>query len=116
MRTFWSHSRAVAFCFRCRSWRRSRMSSDRSLLPVPDRRVVLGCGSVSVDFLAAVASYPKPDDKIRSTSLKVQGSGNAGNALTCAAHLGLNPRLISKEYIGGAGGRRRRYFLFGALL
>ncbi|KAF8023778.1 hypothetical protein BT93_F1080 [Corymbia citriodora subsp. variegata] len=96
MRTFWSHSRAVAFCFRCRSWRRSRMSSDRSLLPVPDRRVVLGCGSVSVDFLAAVASYPKPDDKIRSTSLKVQGSGNAGNALTCAAHLGLNPRLISK--------------------
>lgn len=24
-----------------------------------------------VDFLAAVASYPKPDDKIRSTSAKV---------------------------------------------
>ncbi|KAI3927803.1 hypothetical protein MKW98_023404, partial [Papaver atlanticum] len=27
---------------------------------------------------------------------KVQGGGNAGNALTCAAHLGLNSRLISK--------------------
>ncbi|KAH9627035.1 hypothetical protein KSS87_023723 [Heliosperma pusillum] len=26
----------------------------------------------------------------------VQGGGNAGNALTCAARLGLNPRLISK--------------------
>ncbi|KAF9612164.1 hypothetical protein IFM89_038352, partial [Coptis chinensis] len=36
------------------------------------------------------------DDKIRSTSLKIQGGGNAGNALTCAARLGLNPRLISK--------------------
>lgn len=31
----------------------------------------LGVGTVSVDFLAAVASYPNPDDKIRTTSLKV---------------------------------------------
>ncbi|KAF8014836.1 hypothetical protein BT93_H0584 [Corymbia citriodora subsp. variegata] len=91
-----SSSKQTRFSFSTGSWRRSRMSSDRSLPPVPDRRVVLGCGSVSVDFLAAVASYPKPDDKIRSTSLKVQGGGNAGNALTCAARLGLNPRLISK--------------------
>ncbi|XP_030455007.2 uncharacterized protein LOC115676268 [Syzygium oleosum] len=95
------YSKQTRFSFSTRSWRSSAtMSSDRSPPPppppVPDRRVVLGCGSVSVDFLAAVASYPKPDDKIRSTSLKVQGGGNAGNALTCAARLGLNPRLISK--------------------
>lgn len=77
---------------------------------------------MSVDFLAAVASYPKPDDKIRSTSFEVlyflftfffqltlvfigkliilvkqvQGGGNTGNALTCAARLGLTPRIISK--------------------
>ena len=31
----------------------------------------VGCGSVTMDFLATVAAYPKPDDKIRSTSLKV---------------------------------------------
>lgn len=31
----------------------------------------VGLGVLSVDFLATVASYPKPDDKIRSTSLKV---------------------------------------------
>ena len=31
----------------------------------------LGCGMLSVDYLATVAAYPKPDDKIRSTSLKV---------------------------------------------
>ncbi|KAL0437312.1 UNVERIFIED_CONTAM: hypothetical protein Sradi_0439100 [Sesamum radiatum] len=67
---------------------RFRMSSS-SLSPLPENRVVLGCGAVSVDFLAAVASYPNPDDKIRSTSAK-------GNALTCAARLGLKPRLISK--------------------
>ncbi|KAJ7008957.1 sulfofructose kinase isoform X1 [Populus alba x Populus x berolinensis] len=63
---------------------------------LPEHRIVLGCGAAGVDFLAAVASFPKPDDKIRSTSLKVQGGGNAANALTCAARLGLNPRLISK--------------------
>ncbi|KAG4186476.1 hypothetical protein ERO13_A08G046100v2 [Gossypium hirsutum] len=73
----------------------AQMSSE-SLPPLPEHRIVLGCGSVGVDFLASVASYPKPDDKIRSTSLKVQGGGNAGNALTCVARLGLNPRLISK--------------------
>ncbi|RVW53575.1 hypothetical protein CK203_068980 [Vitis vinifera] len=56
----------------------------------------LGCGAAVVDLLAAVAAYPKPDDKIRTTSLKVQGGGNAANALTCAARLGLKPRLISK--------------------
>lgn len=49
-----------------------------------------------MDFLAVVAAYPKPDEKIRSTSLKVQGGGNVGNALTCAARLGLTPRIISK--------------------
>lgn len=32
----------------------------------------LGVGGISVDFLAAVASYPNPDDKIRTTSLKVR--------------------------------------------
>ncbi|XP_027363666.1 ribokinase-like [Abrus precatorius] len=62
----------------------------------PQNDVVIGCGGVSIDFLATVAAYPNPDDKIRSTSLKVQGGGNAGNALTCLARLGLKPRLISK--------------------
>ncbi|KAL6968112.1 hypothetical protein U1Q18_033915 [Sarracenia purpurea var. burkii] len=72
------------------------LSSYLALPPLPENRIVLGCGAVTVDFLAVVAAYPKPDDKIRSTSLKIQGGGNAGNALTCAARLGLNPRLISK--------------------
>lgn len=49
-----------------------------------------------VDLLAAVASYPKPDDKIRTTNFQVQGGGNVGNAMTCAARLGLSPRVISK--------------------
>ncbi|KAE7997914.1 hypothetical protein FH972_002504 [Carpinus fangiana] len=70
--------------------------SSNSLPPPPKNRIVVGCGAAVLDYLAAVAAYPKPDDKIRTTSSKVQGGGNAGNALTCAARLGLNPKLISK--------------------
>ncbi|KAI0500458.1 hypothetical protein KFK09_018670 [Dendrobium nobile] len=64
--------------------------------PSAQNGVVLGCGALSLDYLATVDAFPKPDDKIRSTSLKVEGGGNTGNALTCAARLGLKPRLISK--------------------
>ncbi|XP_059433469.1 uncharacterized protein LOC132166639 isoform X1 [Corylus avellana] len=75
-----------------RNFRVNNMSSDS----LPQNRIVVGCGGAALDYLAAVAAYPNPDDKIRTTSLKVQGGGNAGNALTCVARLGLNPRLISK--------------------
>ncbi|KAI4350288.1 hypothetical protein L6164_004757 [Bauhinia variegata] len=80
---------------RCRN-SSARMSSDYSATPLSENPIVVGCGAVSVDFLATVAAYPKPDDKIRTTNFKVQGGGNAGNALTCVARLGLKPRLISK--------------------
>lgn len=56
----------------------------------------VGCGMTTVDFLATVDAYPKPDDKVRTISFKVQGGGNAANALTCVARLGLKPKLISK--------------------
>ncbi|XP_010433175.1 PREDICTED: ketohexokinase-like isoform X2 [Camelina sativa] len=80
-----------------RSIRMSSSSSSMDYVPsLPDNAIVLGCGGIAVDFLATVDSYPQPDDKIRSTSLKVQGGGNAANALTCAARLGLTSRLISK--------------------
>ncbi|KAL5990296.1 hypothetical protein ACLOJK_011193 [Asimina triloba] len=63
---------------------------------LPKNRIVVGCGMICMDYLATVAAYPKPDDKIRCTNVMVQGGGNVGNALTCAARLGLTPRLISK--------------------
>ncbi|GMY06182.1 ribokinase [Fagus crenata] len=80
------------------STRNFRVKMSSQTLPPPPEKggILLGCGAAVVDYLAAVAAYPKPDDKIRTTSLQVQGGGNAGNALTCAARLGLKPRLISK--------------------
>lgn len=71
-------------------------NSSVSLPPLPEQRIVVGCGTVATDYLASVAAFPQPDEKIRSTALQVQGGGNVGNALTGAARLGLNPRIISK--------------------
>ncbi|CAL4925317.1 unnamed protein product [Urochloa decumbens] len=65
-------------------------------LHAADSRVVLGCGLVTLDYLATVDAYPRPDDKIRTGELQISGGGNAGNALTAAARLGLNTRVISK--------------------
>ncbi|CAA6655355.1 unnamed protein product [Spirodela intermedia] len=75
---------------------RSEMSSP-ALPALPESRVVVRrVRGISVDYLATVTAFPRPDDKIRSTSSKVQGGGNVGNALTGVARLGLKPRLISK--------------------
>ncbi|XP_045798259.1 ribokinase-like isoform X3 [Trifolium pratense] len=63
---------------------------------LPENSIVVGCGGVGLDLLATVAAFPQPDQKIRSTSFKIQGGGNTGNALTCVARLGLKPRIISK--------------------
>ncbi|KAJ3693139.1 hypothetical protein LUZ60_012234 [Juncus effusus] len=71
-------------------------ASSASPPPLPEKRIVVGCGAVSVDYLATVASFPNPDDKIRSLSLKVEGGGNTGNAMTGASRLGLTTRIISK--------------------
>ncbi|GJN20802.1 hypothetical protein PR202_gb08224 [Eleusine coracana subsp. coracana] len=62
----------------------------------PRAAVCLGCGLLTLDYLATVDAYPRPDDKIRTGGLQISGGGNAGNALTGAARLGLNTRLISK--------------------
>lgn len=56
-------------------------------------------GSAGVDYLAQVAAYPQPDEKLRTERLEVQGGGNCGNALTAAARLGLSPSIVTK--IGG---------------
>ncbi|XP_073012586.1 uncharacterized protein [Typha latifolia] len=58
-----------------------KAASSPSLPPFPDKRVVLGCGAVSVDYLATVASFPQPDDKIRSLSLKVADDAQGRNVL-----------------------------------
>jgi hypothetical protein len=70
--------------------------------PLPAPIKVVGCGSSGVDYLASVAAYPRPDEKLRTDTLEVQGGGNCANALTAAARLGLSPTIVTK-----ASGRRR---------
>ncbi|XP_047312062.1 ribokinase-like isoform X2 [Impatiens glandulifera] len=81
----------------------SPSTSFSGISTLPKDRIILGVGGLTLDYLATVANYPEPDDKIRSIDMKVQGGGNAGNALTCASRLGLVPRLISKVANDGQG-------------
>ncbi|KAG2448408.1 hypothetical protein HYH02_006300 [Chlamydomonas schloesseri] len=69
--------------------------------PLGKRIKVVGMGSCGVDYLASVAAYPRPDEKLRTEKLETQGGGNCANALTAAARLGLYPTLVTK--IGGDG-------------
>lgn len=49
-----------------------------------------------MDYVALVDAFPVPDEKVRTENVQVLGGGNCGNALTCAARLGLKPRIITK--------------------
>jgi len=75
-----------------------------------DSVTLVGMGSVGMDFLASVASFPKPDDKMRTEELETEGGGNCGNALTAAARLlsgastsGSTVRVVSKIGTDAAG-------------
>ncbi|KAL5136808.1 Ribokinase [Glycine soja] len=81
----------------------TQMMSSDSVLPLPENPIIVGFGGVGVDFLAVVPSFPKPDSKIRTTEFTFQGGGNNGNTMTCAARLGLKPRIISKVSNDGPG-------------
>ncbi|KAF8014835.1 hypothetical protein BT93_H0583 [Corymbia citriodora subsp. variegata] len=70
--------------------------SSGALQPSPEQCLVVGFGGICLDYLAVVTTFPKPDDKTRCRSMKVQGGGDAANTLTCLARLGVRARLISK--------------------
>ena len=57
---------------------------------------VVGMGSAGMDYLAEVATFPRPDDKLRTENLELQGGGNCGNALTAVARLGVKASIVSK--------------------
>ena len=76
-----------------------KLQGASATLPAPIK--IVGMGSAGVDYLAQVAAYPQPDEKLRTERLETQGGGNCGNALTAAARLGLAPYIVTK--IGGDG-------------
>ncbi|KAM1342936.1 hypothetical protein ACFX2F_007191 [Malus domestica] len=54
-------------------------------------------GEKTKTYSFSLASYPNPDDKIKTTRFKDQaGEKKTGNALTCVARRRLSPKLISK--------------------
>ena len=47
-----------------------------------DRRKVLVVGACTLDLVAQVDGFPKPDAKLRTTAFTTCGGGNAGNTAT----------------------------------
>lgn len=47
-----------------------------------DRRKVLVLGACTLDLVAQVDHFPKPDAKVRTTAFTTSGGGNAGNTAT----------------------------------
>ena len=63
----------------------------------PKPVVVVSVGVAAIDYVATVDQFPKPDAKIRSTSLVVQGGGNAAN--TASALGRLTPYVTSSKLV-----------------
>ncbi|XP_010069692.2 ribokinase isoform X2 [Eucalyptus grandis] len=72
------------------------MMSSTSLPPSPEQCLVVGFGGICLDDLAVLPALPVPGDTTHCRSVEVQGIGEAANALTCLARLGVRARLISK--------------------
>jgi len=72
----------------------SSSSSSSASAASPREKKIVGVGSAGVDYLASIASFPKPDAKLRTDAFETQGGGNAGNALVAMARLGAEARSI----------------------
>eukprot|EP00741_Cyanophora_paradoxa_P012617 tig00020614_g12191.t1 len=68
-------------------------------------KTVVGFGASILDYVAAVAQYPKPDAKIRTESFETQGGGNCGNTLTALKRLGVGKCKMVTKLGGGAIGQ-----------
>lgn len=53
-----------------------------------NKKTILGLGFAGIDYIATVASYPLPDEKIRTLSLSYTGGGNCGNTMSSIGILG----------------------------
>lgn len=57
---------------------------------------VVGLGMCGIDMLAQVDHFPKPDEKIRTTSTQIRGGGNTSNTITAIRRLGIDCHLITR--------------------
>ncbi|EEH59245.1 pfkB family carbohydrate kinase [Micromonas pusilla CCMP1545] len=73
----------------------SSSSASSASAASPREKKIVGVGSAGVDYLASIASFPKPDAKLRTDAFETQGGGNAGNALVAMARLGAEARSLA---------------------
>ncbi|KNC82502.1 hypothetical protein SARC_05202 [Sphaeroforma arctica JP610] len=58
---------------------------------------IVGLGACGIDMLAAVRTYPQPDEKTRTIDpIQYYGGGNCSNTLVAVSRLGLSCSLVAK--------------------
>ncbi|GJD10556.1 Ketohexokinase [Galdieria sulphuraria] len=72
------------------------IQNQRKVVPVSKDKKVVGVGMAGLDFIAKVATFPEPDQKLRTLDSSIQGGGNAANTLTCLRRLGIEVILVTK--------------------
>lgn len=67
---------------------------------VPHKPHIMCVGLATIDFVATVDHFPEPDEKMRSSSLTIEGGGNAANT-ACA--MGRLAPLVDVTLVTGVG-------------
>mmetsp|Transcript_12274 Transcript_12274/g.18410 ORF Transcript_12274/g.18410 Transcript_12274/m.18410 type:complete len:487 (-) Transcript_12274:63-1523(-) len=57
---------------------------------------IICVGAAGIDAVGMISSFPKPDDKIRTSSLTLAGGGNAANTCSAISKLGITASIFSR--------------------
>ena len=81
--------------YRCFIYSKTTKFGCYSFAALSSSPAVLFYGAAGVDFLSMVDTFPKEDEKVRSTMNFIDGGGNAANSSVAASRLGLCAYLLS---------------------
>lgn len=65
------------------------MSGFGSGAQTSKKPLILGVGTIGLDYISYVDKFPEEDSKVRNSGHKIGGGGNVGNTATAVAKLGL---------------------------
>ena len=68
----WQRSASFPTTTKTRATSSSRSDDDDDVGKEKKKKIVIGLGSCGLDYLALVAAFPKPDDKLRTEKLEVR--------------------------------------------
>jgi sugar/nucleoside kinase (ribokinase family) len=78
----------------------AKYSIVAALMTTPNKPHIMCVGLATIDFVATVDHFPEPDEKMRSSTLIIEGGGNAANT-ACA--MGRLSQFVDVTLVTGVG-------------